>query len=56
MAERAITPGSDGLLLEVRNLRTWFRSDAGIGKAVDGIDFEVRRGEVLGIVGESGSG
>jgi len=43
-------------LLEVRNLRTWFRTDAGVAKAVDGIDFQVVRGEVLGIVGESGSG
>ncbi len=43
-------------LLEVRGLRTYFRTDAGVAKAVDGVSFHVDRGEVLGIVGESGSG
>ena len=43
-------------LLEVRNLKTHFETDEGTVRAVDGIDYEVRRGEVLGIVGESGSG
>ena len=43
-------------LLAVRNLRTWFRTDAGVARAVDGIDFAVQPGELLGIVGESGSG
>ena len=43
-------------LLEVRNLKTYFFTDAGVVKAVDGVDFSVHRGEVLGLVGESGCG
>jgi peptide/nickel transport system ATP-binding protein len=43
-------------LLEVRDLRTYFRTDDGIVKAVDGVNFEVEKGKTLGIVGESGSG
>ena len=43
-------------LLTVRNLRTYFKTEAGIAKAVDGVDFDIMPGEVLGIVGESGSG
>lgn len=43
-------------LLEVRNLRTSFFTDAGEVKAVNGISFNLEHGKVLGIVGESGSG
>jgi oligopeptide/dipeptide ABC transporter ATP-binding protein len=52
------TPGTSGPapLLAVRDLRTWFRTDAGIARAVDGVSFHVEEGEVLGIVGESGCG
>lgn len=43
-------------LLEVRNLKTYFFTEDGIVKAVDGVDFHVNQGEVLGLVGESGCG
>jgi oligopeptide/dipeptide ABC transporter ATP-binding protein len=43
-------------LLDVRDLRTYFKTDDGIVKAVDGVSFAVRPGETLGVVGESGSG
>lgn len=44
------------VLLEVKNLRSWFYTDKGIVKAVDGIDFKVKRNQTLGLVGESGCG
>ena len=44
------------IVLEVEDLRTYFRTRFGTVKAVDGISFTLRRGETLGIVGESGSG
>jgi peptide/nickel transport system ATP-binding protein len=43
-------------LLEIRDLRTWFRTDDGIVRAVDGVSMSVRRGETLAVVGESGCG
>ena len=47
----ALTP-----LLQVRNLKTYFHTEAGMARAVDGVDFDIFPGEVLGLVGESGSG
>jgi len=43
-------------ILSVRNLRTYFYTEDGVVRAVDGVDFDVYEGETLGIVGESGSG
>ena len=43
-------------LLQVQNLKTYFHTEAGIAKAVDGVNFEIYPGEVVGLVGESGSG
>jgi peptide/nickel transport system ATP-binding protein len=43
-------------LLEVEDLKTYFFTEAGVVKAVDGTSFTVNRGEPLGLVGESGSG
>ncbi len=43
-------------LLEVQNLKTYFYTDDGVVKAVDGVDFHVHAREVLGLVGESGCG
>jgi len=50
--------GSDGNepLLEIRGLKTYFFTEDGVVKAVDGVDLTVRRGETLGLVGESGCG
>src|SRR5256714_15296008 len=47
---------TNGNVLTVNDLRTYFETEDGTVKAVDGISFEVKRGETLGIVGESGSG
>lgn len=43
-------------LLEVRGLRTYFYTKDGVVKAVDGVDLNVRKGEIIGLVGESGCG
>ena len=51
MAETEVQP-----LLEVKNLKTYFYTEDGVVKAVDGVDFYVNPGEVLGLVGESGCG
>lgn len=44
------------IVLDVDNLHTHFFTRRGLVRAVDGVSFRVRRGEVLGLIGESGSG
>jgi oligopeptide/dipeptide ABC transporter ATP-binding protein len=46
----------DSLLLEIKNLKTHFFLDEGVVRAVNGVNLEIRRGQTLGIVGESGCG
>ncbi|HUR49951.1 MAG TPA: ABC transporter ATP-binding protein [Acidimicrobiales bacterium] len=59
---RAVTAGGPepfraaDVLLDVQDLHTTFRTDGGDVKAVDGVSFQIRRGEVFAVVGESGSG
>ena len=47
---------TDGPLLELTDLRTHFKTERGLVRAVDGVTLTLRRGEALGVVGESGSG
>ncbi len=47
---------ADAAVLEIEGLKTHFFTHAGVVKAVDGVDLQVRAGEILGLVGESGSG
>ncbi|MGH7398554.1 MAG: ATP-binding cassette domain-containing protein, partial [Candidatus Rokuibacteriota bacterium] len=43
-------------LLDVKNLKTYFFTDEGVVRAVDGVDLYIKQGETLGVVGESGCG
>ena len=55
-ARRPRRERGDRPLLEVKGLRTSFYTRDGVVHAVDGIDFHVDRGEIMGLVGESGCG
>ncbi|HXZ37726.1 MAG TPA: ABC transporter ATP-binding protein [Thermodesulfobacteriota bacterium] len=48
--------GANHFLLTIRNLHTYFFTDEGVAKAVDGVDLELKEGGTLGVVGESGCG
>ncbi len=48
--------GDNHFLLKIRNLHTYFFTDEGVAKAVDGVDLELEEGGTLGVVGESGCG
>ena len=52
----ATLPRTMGALLEVRNLATHFAAGAGLVRAVDGVSWDVREGETVALVGESGCG
>ncbi len=56
--KRTPKTGAEALqpLLEVKGLQTYFYSEAGVAKAVDGVSYSILPGETLGVVGESGSG
>jgi len=47
---------NEEILLKIENLKTHFITSSGIIKAVDGVDLEIKKGETLGLVGESGCG
>ncbi|MBA2380325.1 MAG: ABC transporter ATP-binding protein [Blastocatellia bacterium] len=51
-----MSTNGNGTILTVKDLRTYFNTEDGVVKAVDGISFDLKKGETLGIVGESGSG
>ncbi len=48
--------GQNSFLLKIQNLHTYFFTDEGVAKAVDGVDLELEEGGTLGLVGESGCG
>ncbi len=47
---------TDNVLVEIKDLHTYFRLAEGVVRAVDGVDLRIRRGQTMGIVGESGCG
>jgi peptide/nickel transport system ATP-binding protein len=53
---KAASAGKSELMLDIQGLKTYFFTEDGVVKAVDGVDLKVKRGETLGIVGESGCG
>ncbi|WP_168581220.1 ABC transporter ATP-binding protein [Gephyromycinifex aptenodytis] len=54
--ETGYEPGPDGLLLEVEDLHVEFHTEDGVARAINGVNFDLRAGETLAILGESGSG
>jgi peptide/nickel transport system ATP-binding protein len=52
--DASVTP--NGPLLDIRGLKTWFKTDEGMVRSVDGVDISIGRGETLCVVGESGCG
>ncbi len=56
MSQAMETVNAPANVIEVRNLRVWYGTDRGPVRAVDGVSFDIRPGEILGLVGESGCG
>jgi len=56
LTDSRFTEQYDGPLLEVTDIKTYFETDRGLVRAVDGVSFTLERGKTIGIVGESGSG
>ena len=48
--------GGEEPLLEIKDLKTYFKTDEGLVRAVDGVSYSIGHGECVGVVGESGSG
>ena len=46
----------DNVLLKVRNVKKYFNTPSGVIKAIDDVSFDVKEGEIVGLIGESGSG
>ena len=51
-----MSESTEEYLLEIKDLRTYFNTDDGVAKAVDGVNYAIKPGETLGVVGESGCG
>jgi len=51
-----VISSDDEALLDIRGLKTHFKTEDGVVQAVDGVDLKIMRGETLGVVGESGCG
>ncbi|MGI0071433.1 MAG: ABC transporter ATP-binding protein [Thermoplasmata archaeon] len=56
VAPPAAVPGDPNVALEIRNLKTYFHTYDGVVKALDGVSFQIRKGETTGLVGETGCG
>ncbi|RMG31191.1 MAG: ABC transporter ATP-binding protein [Methanobacteriota archaeon] len=54
--EQTVSTNSKEVILDVRDIYTYFRTESGVVKALDGVSFDIRKNEAVGIVGESGCG